>query len=1064
MINCKVSALTSSKFRQFRATCSAALPLSLIILAGNLAIAQPTAHYRFNENSGTVISADIGPAGNLEGSGTTWSVGQIANAISLNGNGGGYVEDDTALEGNGGNNITVCFWINKSSGSQPGAVFIQKGYTNQITYSFRIQSTGDGIEYVRDRAQGGFYSRAGLSSLTPGQWYHVAGTYNRNQNVQNCTATNSMEIFINGVSLGTRSSSGDLTNNSGRFTIGSQSVNGGGFNQRFQGKVDDVGVWDMCLSYKKIAAIYAMGRFEGIDCNDARVDSFLSAFTAGGQVVINGHPWSYTTGLAGGTGSTGGTAGVDAWVILDANGNGMQTIQPPSLTITQSGADLLLSWIGLPGLYNVQFRPDLPNSPAWAFITNQVTSVGATNTVRMKPPGIHGYCRLAQQSSSSLDLLMQCDVGDCGVLQTGWTSLPTCGTYPNVNGSGINVTLASGVPAACACRDRTGSGPLADVEKDFLFSDNQIGTPGGDFTITFENLMPGIFYRLHSYHNRTDQSPSYIQGVVVSGAAGATAPTQIYQDHSIMDAPAETFFTAVSNQVSIRFIAPTQAEAGSGAQAFLNGFTLERAPIMVWQPTVQFETSFSSGLETISLTVLNVVLSEALPQTTTVNYAVTAGTATGGGVDFTLPAGTLTFAPGMTDQPIPISIVNDGVNENDETIEVNLSHPTGGATLGFWAKHLYTIVDPRPKVSFTLDSSSGLESVSPAKISVNLSSPSTNIVTVNFAVTGGTATGGGVDYTLANGALSFIPGQVSTNINLTVVNDMLSESNETVVVTLSNPNNAMLGTITQHAYTIIDDDSGLQWNNLSWFYNIAPTRLFINASNQLEWNPEQGGQFITRLPDQRLSQTGDKVQLVYYWLTDGDYGNCPDCFACINPGGQDHATCSDFDIHCIAGTSDMRIGLFQSDGEYITADGYNVASNSIFAGYKGYSFRFGPNMLHDPGTNANPVGSGRWVDCRPEVHKTGAFHKKPAALANLMYSNDNQKDYIYGFNLPPGQFSLLTVSLERLSPSSVKLSITLNGLTQTWTDTSSSEQPTNINVLAFHMRNGRPYSRLVLSK
>ena len=160
----------------------------------------------------------------------------------------------------------------------------------------------------------------------------------------------------------------------------------------------------------------------------------------------------------------------------------------------------------------------------------------------------------------------------------------------------------------------------------------------------------------------------------------------------------------------------------------------------------------------------------------------------------------------------------------------------------------------------------------------------------------------------------------------------------------------------------------------------------------------------------------------------------------------------------------MRIGLFQSDGEYITADGYNVASNSIFAGYKGYSFRFGPNMMHDPGTNASPAGSGRWVDCRPEVHKTGAFHKKPASLANLMYSNDNQEDYIYGFNLPPGQFSLLTVSLERLSSSSVRLSIRLNGLTQTWTDTSSSEQPTNINVLAFHMRNGRPYSRLVLAK
>jgi hypothetical protein len=204
---------------------------------------------------------------------------------------------------------------------------------------------------------------------------------------------------------------------------------------------------------------------------------------------------------------------------------------------------------------------------------------------------------------------------------------------------------------------------------------------------------------------------------------------------------------------------------------------------------------------------------------------------------------------------------------------------------------------------------------------------------------------------------------------------------------------------------------------------------------------------------------------IYYWLTDGSYGNCTNCFECINPGGQDHATCCDYDIHCIAGTSDMRIGLFQSTGNFITADGFPVDANPVFAGYKGYSFRFGPNMMHDPGVHADPANSGRWVDCRPEVHKTGNFYKKPASLANLMYSNDGQSPiYIYGFNLPPGQFSLLTVSLERLSTSSVRLSITLNGLTQSWTDTSSTDQPAKIDVLAFHMRNGRPYSRLVLTK
>ena len=48
--------------------------------------------------------------------------------------------------------------------------------------------------------------------------------------------------------------------------------------------------------------------------------------------------------------------------------------------------------------------------------------------------------------------------------------------------------------------------------------------------------------------------------------------------------------------------------------------------------------------------------------------------------------------------------------------------------------------------------SSGAESVASAVLQVDLSGESSQDVTVDYAVTG-TATGGGVDYTLANGTL-----------------------------------------------------------------------------------------------------------------------------------------------------------------------------------------------------------------------------------------------------------------------------------------------------------------------
>jgi hypothetical protein len=79
-------------------------------------------------------------------------------------------------------------------------------------------------------------------------------------------------------------------------------------------------------------------------------------------------------------------------------------------------------------------------------------------------------------------------------------------------------------------------------------------------------------------------------------------------------------------------------------------------------------------------------------------------------------------------------------------------------------------------------------------------------VTVNYAVTGGTATGSGVDYTLASGTLSFAPGEISKSLTAAIVDDTVDEADETFIVTLSNPANASLGSNASHTYTILDND------------------------------------------------------------------------------------------------------------------------------------------------------------------------------------------------------------------------------------------------------------------
>ena len=89
---------------------------------------------------------------------------------------------------------------------------------------------------------------------------------------------------------------------------------------------------------------------------------------------------------------------------------------------------------------------------------------------------------------------------------------------------------------------------------------------------------------------------------------------------------------------------------------------------------------------------------------------------------------------------------------------------------------------------------------------VSLSPVSGRQVTVNYAEgVGGTATAG-TDYTaLPAGTLTFAAGATSRTIAVSVTGDTVEEGDETVVMTLRSPTNAVLGTATGTGM-IMDDD------------------------------------------------------------------------------------------------------------------------------------------------------------------------------------------------------------------------------------------------------------------
>ncbi len=117
----------------------------------------------------------------------------------------------------------------------------------------------------------------------------------------------------------------------------------------------------------------------------------------------------------------------------------------------------------------------------------------------------------------------------------------------------------------------------------------------------------------------------------------------------------------------------------------------------------------------------------------------------------------------------------------------------------------YFNYDERIYVQFESSVSGGSEATSPALIKVILSRSSEKTITVNYSTSDGTAKAG-VDYTASSGILTFDPGVTTQTISIPILNDTKVEENEIFFVKLSNPVNAILGSVTTHTYTITDDD------------------------------------------------------------------------------------------------------------------------------------------------------------------------------------------------------------------------------------------------------------------
>jgi parallel beta-helix repeat protein len=182
------------------------------------------------------------------------------------------------------------------------------------------------------------------------------------------------------------------------------------------------------------------------------------------------------------------------------------------------------------------------------------------------------------------------------------------------------------------------------------------------------------------------------------------------------------------------------------------------------------------------------------------------------GRDYVAAAGTLTFNPGETSKTIPIATIQDAIYGGLRQLYVQLSNPTGGATVAAGGSFgTLTIVNDEsaPQANFVFPSfevtegNSGTARITP---SVTLTQAARVPVTVSISTRSDTATAGADFLSVNTAQLTFAPGETSKTTPIDVVGDTVAEDDERFFVDLSPVSNVAVGPRNTVNVTIIDDE------------------------------------------------------------------------------------------------------------------------------------------------------------------------------------------------------------------------------------------------------------------
>ena len=160
-----------------------------------------------------------------------------------------------------------------------------------------------------------------------------------------------------------------------------------------------------------------------------------------------------------------------------------------------------------------------------------------------------------------------------------------------------------------------------------------------------------------------------------------------------------------------------------------------------------------------------------------------------------------------------------------------------------------------PIISFKYDHSSVIENVSTVTIPLDIFNVNSNPTSIDIVADVSSSAIQGVDYTITSSSTITYPASSSTtqNITISILNDAISESNDTLIINLISPTNNAQTCLSSYKLVIVDDDGSVSFGNCqNLFFSQYIHGSSSNKALQL-YNPTQNLISLANYSIQRFS-------------------------------------------------------------------------------------------------------------------------------------------------------------------------------------------------------------------